>query len=177
VTFISLHFVIICVVLLWRTYVTHPALSLKSLCDTRSVSPTAPPHLPCVMTCGPSLSTAHARASRGLDTSIQAPLVRLSSLFCEQTSEVVAAVGWGPPARLLRSSRGCWDWFPNSYVYISIDRPPCSMVYHHEVREQQREGDLSWLSHVYTIEGVLLLGLGTFPSFVETIPWASKFGV
>jgi hypothetical protein len=34
VTFISIHFVIICVVLLWRTYETHSALSLKSGCDT-----------------------------------------------------------------------------------------------------------------------------------------------
>jgi hypothetical protein len=33
VTFISIHFVIICVVLVWRTYETHPALSLKSGCD------------------------------------------------------------------------------------------------------------------------------------------------
>jgi hypothetical protein len=33
VTFISIHFVIICDVLLWRTYETHPALSLKSGCD------------------------------------------------------------------------------------------------------------------------------------------------
>jgi hypothetical protein len=33
VTFISIHFVIIYVVLLWRTYETHPALSLKSGCD------------------------------------------------------------------------------------------------------------------------------------------------
>jgi hypothetical protein len=32
-TFISIHFVIICDVLLWRTYETHPALSLKSGCD------------------------------------------------------------------------------------------------------------------------------------------------
>jgi hypothetical protein len=32
-TFISIHLVIICVVLLWRTYETHPALSLKSGCD------------------------------------------------------------------------------------------------------------------------------------------------
>jgi hypothetical protein len=35
VTFISIHFVIICDVLLWRTYETHPALSLKSGCDSR----------------------------------------------------------------------------------------------------------------------------------------------
>jgi hypothetical protein len=34
VTFISIHFVIICDVLLWRTYETHPALPLKSGCDT-----------------------------------------------------------------------------------------------------------------------------------------------
>jgi hypothetical protein len=34
VTFISIHFVIICDVLLWRTYEMHPALSLKSGCDT-----------------------------------------------------------------------------------------------------------------------------------------------
>jgi hypothetical protein len=34
VTFISIHFVIICVVLLWRTYETHLALSPKSRCDT-----------------------------------------------------------------------------------------------------------------------------------------------
>jgi hypothetical protein len=33
VTFISIHFVIICNVLLWRTYETHPALSLKFGCD------------------------------------------------------------------------------------------------------------------------------------------------
>jgi hypothetical protein len=33
VTFISIHFVIICDVLLWRTYETHPTLSLKSGCD------------------------------------------------------------------------------------------------------------------------------------------------
>jgi hypothetical protein len=33
VTFISIHFVIICIVLLLRTYGTHPALSLKSGCD------------------------------------------------------------------------------------------------------------------------------------------------
>jgi hypothetical protein len=33
VTIISIHFVIICDVLLWRTYETHPALSLKSGCD------------------------------------------------------------------------------------------------------------------------------------------------
>jgi hypothetical protein len=33
VTFISIHLVIICVVLLWRTYETHPALPLKSRCD------------------------------------------------------------------------------------------------------------------------------------------------
>jgi hypothetical protein len=33
VTFISIHFVIICGVLFWRTYETHPALSLKFGCD------------------------------------------------------------------------------------------------------------------------------------------------
>jgi hypothetical protein len=33
VTFISIHLVSIYVVLLWRTYETHPALSLKSGCD------------------------------------------------------------------------------------------------------------------------------------------------
>jgi hypothetical protein len=33
VTFISIHLVIICVVLLWRTYEMHPVLSLKSGCD------------------------------------------------------------------------------------------------------------------------------------------------
>jgi hypothetical protein len=37
VTFISIHFVIICVVLLWRTYETHLTLSLKSGCDTAEV--------------------------------------------------------------------------------------------------------------------------------------------
>jgi hypothetical protein len=34
VTFISIHIVIICDVLLWRTYDTHPTLSLKSGCDS-----------------------------------------------------------------------------------------------------------------------------------------------
>jgi hypothetical protein len=33
-TFIFMHSVIICVVLSWRTYETHPALSFKSGCDT-----------------------------------------------------------------------------------------------------------------------------------------------
>jgi hypothetical protein len=37
VTFISIHLVIIYVVLLWRTYETHPALPLKSGCDTPSL--------------------------------------------------------------------------------------------------------------------------------------------
>jgi hypothetical protein len=37
VTFISIHFVIICDVLLWRTYETHPALSLKSGCDRSGI--------------------------------------------------------------------------------------------------------------------------------------------
>jgi hypothetical protein len=35
VTFISIHLVIICVVLLWRTYETHLGLPLKSESDTR----------------------------------------------------------------------------------------------------------------------------------------------
>jgi hypothetical protein len=35
-TFISIHFVIIYDVLLWRTYETRPALSLKSGCDRRA---------------------------------------------------------------------------------------------------------------------------------------------
>jgi hypothetical protein len=35
VTFISIHLVIIYVVLLWRTYETHPGLPLKSGCDTK----------------------------------------------------------------------------------------------------------------------------------------------
>jgi hypothetical protein len=34
VTFISIHLVITCDVLLWRTYETHPTLSLKSGCDS-----------------------------------------------------------------------------------------------------------------------------------------------
>jgi hypothetical protein len=38
VTFISIHFVIICDVLLWRTYDTHLALSLKSRCDSYPAS-------------------------------------------------------------------------------------------------------------------------------------------
>jgi hypothetical protein len=33
-TFVSMHSIIICVVLPWRTYETHLALSLKSGCDT-----------------------------------------------------------------------------------------------------------------------------------------------
>jgi hypothetical protein len=37
VTFISIHFVIICDVLLWRTYETHQALSLKSGCDRSGI--------------------------------------------------------------------------------------------------------------------------------------------
>jgi hypothetical protein len=35
-TFIYIHLVIICVVFLWRTYETHPALPLKSGCDTKA---------------------------------------------------------------------------------------------------------------------------------------------
>jgi hypothetical protein len=33
VIFISIHFIIICDVLLWRTYETYPTLFLKSRCD------------------------------------------------------------------------------------------------------------------------------------------------
>jgi hypothetical protein len=40
VTFISIHLVIICVVLLCRTYETHPGLPLKSGCDIKSVAQT-----------------------------------------------------------------------------------------------------------------------------------------
>jgi hypothetical protein len=36
-TFISIHSVIICVVLPWRTYETHPYLSFKSGCDRSRV--------------------------------------------------------------------------------------------------------------------------------------------
>jgi hypothetical protein len=36
VTFISIHLVIICVSLLWRTYETHPSLPLKSGCGSQS---------------------------------------------------------------------------------------------------------------------------------------------
>jgi hypothetical protein len=43
VTFISIHFVIICDVLLWRTYETHPTLSLKSGCDNLLAD--IPPHV------------------------------------------------------------------------------------------------------------------------------------
>jgi hypothetical protein len=35
-TFISMHSVIMCVVLPWRTYEMHPDLSLKSGCDIQS---------------------------------------------------------------------------------------------------------------------------------------------
>jgi hypothetical protein len=35
VTFIYIHFVIICDIVLWRTYETHPALSLKVGYDIR----------------------------------------------------------------------------------------------------------------------------------------------
>jgi hypothetical protein len=37
VTFFSIHSVIICLVLLWRTYETHPALSFKSGCDRSGI--------------------------------------------------------------------------------------------------------------------------------------------
>jgi hypothetical protein len=36
-TFISIHYVIICDVLSWRTYETHPALSLKTGCDRNGI--------------------------------------------------------------------------------------------------------------------------------------------
>jgi hypothetical protein len=36
-TFISMHSIIICVVLPWRTYERHPALSLKSGCDRSGI--------------------------------------------------------------------------------------------------------------------------------------------
>jgi hypothetical protein len=38
VTFISIHFVIICDVLPWRTYETHTALTLKSGCGNYPIS-------------------------------------------------------------------------------------------------------------------------------------------
>jgi hypothetical protein len=37
VTFISIHLVFVCVVLLWRTYETHPGLPLKSGCDRSGI--------------------------------------------------------------------------------------------------------------------------------------------
>jgi hypothetical protein len=37
VTFMSIHFIITCDVLLWRTYEMHPTLSLKSLCDRSGI--------------------------------------------------------------------------------------------------------------------------------------------
>jgi hypothetical protein len=39
-TFISMHSIIICVVLTWCTYETHPTLSLKSGCDTTEATQT-----------------------------------------------------------------------------------------------------------------------------------------
>jgi hypothetical protein len=36
-TFISMHSVLICVVLPWRTYEMHPTLSLKSGCDRSDI--------------------------------------------------------------------------------------------------------------------------------------------
>jgi hypothetical protein len=39
-TFISMHYVIICVVLPWRTYEMHPDLSLKSGCDRMNLGGT-----------------------------------------------------------------------------------------------------------------------------------------
>jgi hypothetical protein len=44
VTFISIHFVIICDVLLWHTYETHSALSLKSGCDIFFLTMKDPSH-------------------------------------------------------------------------------------------------------------------------------------
>jgi F420-0:gamma-glutamyl ligase-like protein len=46
VTFISIHFVIICDVLLWRTYETHSGLSHKSGCDISPVPPLEAPPTP-----------------------------------------------------------------------------------------------------------------------------------
>jgi hypothetical protein len=37
VTFISIHLVVVCVVLLWRTYETHLGLPLKSRCDRSGI--------------------------------------------------------------------------------------------------------------------------------------------
>jgi hypothetical protein len=37
VIFISIHLVIIYIVLLWCIYETHPALPLKSVCDTKTL--------------------------------------------------------------------------------------------------------------------------------------------
>jgi hypothetical protein len=44
VTFISIHFVIICVVLLWHTYETHAVLSLKFECDMKKHKLNYPTH-------------------------------------------------------------------------------------------------------------------------------------
>jgi hypothetical protein len=41
-TFISIHFVIICDVLPWRTYETHPTLSFKYGCDKAHLLDVAP---------------------------------------------------------------------------------------------------------------------------------------
>jgi hypothetical protein len=50
VTFISIYFIIICDVLFWHTYETHPTLSLKSGCDSDLG---AGARLPCVAPDGP----------------------------------------------------------------------------------------------------------------------------
>jgi hypothetical protein len=51
VTFVSIHFVIICDVLLWHTYETHPALSLKSGCDSRPLGFGAVDHWSLLSSC------------------------------------------------------------------------------------------------------------------------------
>jgi hypothetical protein len=92
VTFISIYFVIICGVLLWRTYEMHPALSLKSGCDsyrpaTQRHRPALPhPHSATPQRQRPSPQMPCALARRGHITLTLTPLCPLAPLLFSRLS-------------------------------------------------------------------------------------------
>jgi hypothetical protein len=86
VTFIFIHFVIICVVLLWRTYETHSTLFLKFRCDTvKQIKKIALEHV-YVSICYRGLPTESD--DQGSDSASERKLTASSIVVCVRLSPV-----------------------------------------------------------------------------------------
>lgn len=122
VTFISIHFVIICDVLFWHTYKTYPALSLKSGCDTGL----GLAHRSAVAARTPPISGSHLCGHRQQLTSVVRPLPvhlrarRHSPALCTDKTSMVLSLAATPPPRL---SLVAWARLSGSSV-VALS-PPC----------------------------------------------------